>query len=137
MSRRTAKKEGPHRVDIHVGLRMRLRRTELSMSQTMLGECLGITFQQIQKYERGANRISASMLYDAANALSVTTAYFFVGLDDGAGSEAPAADYLAATPRAHRIMRGILDLPQPIQTRLESLIEAIREEGAADDGSEP
>lgn len=99
------------------------------MSQAMLGETLGITFQQIQKYERGANRVSASMLYDAAEALSVTTEYFFLGLADGTNAGAPAAEYLAATPRAHRIMRGILDLPTSIQSRLELLIDAVRDEG--------
>ena len=61
--RRTVAEFGPHPVDVHVGGRVRLRRTLLGMSQEKLGEALELTFQQIQKYERGTNRISASRLY--------------------------------------------------------------------------
>ncbi len=61
----------PHPVDMHVGARVRMRRTLLGMSQTTLAEALGLTFQQVQKYERGANRISSSRLYDLARVLDV------------------------------------------------------------------
>lgn len=64
-------------VDMHVGRRIRLRRTLLGMSQEKLGEALGITFQQVQKYERGANRVGASRLYDLASALDVPISFFF------------------------------------------------------------
>ena len=70
----------PHPVDRHVGARLRLRRLQLGMSQERLGESAGVTFQQIQKYERGANRISASRLVEFAQALEVSVGYFFEGI---------------------------------------------------------
>jgi len=72
------KKPGtPNPIDIHVGSRLRQRRTLLGMSQGKLGDTVGLTFQQIQKYERGANRIGASRLYDLSRVLDVSIAYFF------------------------------------------------------------
>jgi len=71
-----------HPVDLYVGARLRIRRKVLGLSQTQLAEALGITFQQIQKYERGANRISASKLYEAARLLQSPVSYFFEGLDE-------------------------------------------------------
>ena len=67
----------PRPVDVHVGSRLRQRRTLLGLSQEKLGEAVGLTFQQIQKYERGANRIGASRLFQLANVLDVSVAYFF------------------------------------------------------------
>jgi transcriptional regulator with XRE-family HTH domain len=64
-------------IDVHVGTRVRLRRTLLGMSQEKLGEALGLTFQQIQKYERGVNRIGASRLFDLARVLDVPIGFFF------------------------------------------------------------
>lgn len=69
-----------HPTDIHVGNRIRDRRRILELSQGDLAQSLGITFQQVQKYERGINRISASKLFDAARALTVPISYFFEGL---------------------------------------------------------
>ena len=69
----------PNPIDIHVGRRVRLRRKELGISQERLAEGLGLTFQQVQKYERGANRISASRLWDLSQILDVPVSYF---LDD-------------------------------------------------------
>lgn len=69
-----------HPVDKHVGARLRLRRKALEVSQEKLAEALGITFQQVQKYERGGNRISASKLYAAAKFLKTTPGWFFEGL---------------------------------------------------------
>ncbi len=92
MARRTRHiimKHGPHPIDVHVGRRVRQRRTLLGMNQTQLGERLGITFQQIQKYENGANRISASRLYQAARILDVPVLFFFDGLDEGAEVSSP------------------------------------------------
>ena len=71
---------GPNPVDRHVGLRIRLRRKELGISQEKLAESIGLTFQQVQKYERAANRVSASKLWDLARAMSTTVAYFYEGL---------------------------------------------------------
>ncbi|MDR3493103.1 MAG: helix-turn-helix transcriptional regulator [Ancalomicrobiaceae bacterium] len=72
-----ASKKSPNPIDIHVGSRVRLRRMMLGMSQEKLGEHLGITFQQIQKYEKGTNRIGASRLQAIARVLSVPPAFFF------------------------------------------------------------
>ena len=72
----------PNHVDIHVGSRVRQRRTLLGMSQEKLAEALGLTFQQVQKYERGANRIDAGRLYELSKALDVPVSYFFEELND-------------------------------------------------------
>jgi len=72
---------GPHPVDRHVGLRIRMRRKELGVSQEKLAEALGLTFQQVQKYERAANRVSGSKLWEIARALQTSVAYFYEGLD--------------------------------------------------------
>lgn len=70
-------KKQPSSVDAHVGSRVRLRRMLIGMSQEKLGELLGLTFQQVQKYEKGANRIGASRLYDISTILGVPVSYFF------------------------------------------------------------
>jgi transcriptional regulator with XRE-family HTH domain len=67
-------------VDLHVGMRIRLRRKAMGISQDKLAEALGLTFQQVQKYERGLNRVSASKLYDIARTLRASIPYFFEGL---------------------------------------------------------
>lgn len=69
-------------VDVHVGKRIRLRRTLLGMSQEQLGNALNITFQQVQKYERGANRVSASRLWDISQIVDVPISYFFEDMSD-------------------------------------------------------
>ncbi len=69
--------DNPDPVDTHVGARVRLRRTLLGMSQEKLGNALGLTFQQVQKYERGANRIGSSRLFDLSRILDVPISYFF------------------------------------------------------------
>lgn len=76
----------PHPVDIHVGRVIRQRRREISMTQQGLAEQVGIKFQQVQKYETGANRVSASRLWQIAKALDVPVSYFFEGLNNGAHS---------------------------------------------------
>lgn len=70
-------KRSNHYIDAHVGARVRLRRMMIGMSQEKLGELLGVTFQQIQKYEKGANRIGASRLYEVSQVLEVPLQYFF------------------------------------------------------------
>src|ERR1700752_933156 len=71
------KTDKPNPIDVHVGSRVRLRRTLLGMSQEKLGEAIGLTFQQVQKYERGANRVGASRLYDLSRVLDVPVSFFF------------------------------------------------------------
>ncbi len=77
MPRHVAAKHGPHPTDVHVGNRVRLRRTLLGMSQTALGEALGLSFQQAQRYERGTNRISAGRLWRLTQVLGVPVSFFF------------------------------------------------------------
>jgi transcriptional regulator with XRE-family HTH domain len=74
----------PNPIDVHVGRRVRLRRKELGISQERLAVGLDLTFQQVQKYERGSNRVSASKLYEIARIMKVPVAFFFEGLDDPA-----------------------------------------------------
>ncbi len=74
-------------VDIHVGGRIRVRRRLIGLSQEALAQALGLTFQQVQKYERGSNRVSASKLYATAAVLDVPVHYFFEGLDDTSSSK--------------------------------------------------
>ena len=76
------KADTPHPVDIHVGSRVRLRRTELGISQEKLAAELGLTFQQVQKYERAANRISASRLFQMGKVLDVKIPFFYEGYSD-------------------------------------------------------
>jgi transcriptional regulator with XRE-family HTH domain len=76
-------KRDPNYIDVHVGSRIRMRRQLINMSQERLGELLGITFQQVQKYEKGANRISASRLFYTAKTLGVPIQFFFEGLPGG------------------------------------------------------
>jgi transcriptional regulator with XRE-family HTH domain len=85
----------PNYIDVHVGSRLRMRRQIISMSQEKLGELLGITFQQVQKYEKGTNRISASRLYYAAKILGVPVQAFFEDLpnvEGGPGFSEPTKD---------------------------------------------
>lgn len=70
----------PNQIDVHVGSRVRRRRLELDLSQEQLGEALGVTFQQIQKYERGTNRVGASRLFELGGILNVAVGYFYSGL---------------------------------------------------------
>ena len=81
---------GPNPIDRHVGLRIRMRRKELGISQERLAESIGLTFQQVQKYERAANRVSASKLWEMSRALSTSISYFYEGLGDNL--EAPGSN---------------------------------------------
>jgi transcriptional regulator with XRE-family HTH domain len=89
-----AEKKTPNPIDIYVGSRVRLRRMMLGMSQEKLGEQLGITFQQIQKYEKGTNRIGASRLQNISSALSVPVAFFF---EDAPSSTDPTSGMAEAS----------------------------------------
>ena len=76
----------PSPVDVHVGARIRLRRTLLGMSQERLGDALGLTFQQVQKYERGVNRVGASRLFDLSRILDVPISFFYDNMPSGQAS---------------------------------------------------
>ncbi len=79
----------PNPIDVHVGNRLRLRRTLLGMSQQKVGEALGLTFQQVQKYERGTNRIGASRLWDLAGVLDCPVSFFFDEMDEKTAGASP------------------------------------------------
>lgn len=81
----------PNPIDVHVGGRVRLRRTLLGLSQEKLAEALGLTFQQVQKYERGTNRIGCSRLFDLARALDVSISFFYDDMTDEVAASSPAA----------------------------------------------
>lgn len=128
-------KKAPNPTDKHVGARVRMRRMMLTISQEKLGDALGLTFQQVQKYEKGANRIGASRLQQIANILQVPVSFFFDGAPNAPGqtqngfSEAPSpayvADFLATSDglaltkafmgiKDAKLRRRIVDLVQQI-----------------------
>lgn len=82
----------PTEIDQHVGARVRVRRSTLEMSQSELGEKLGVTFQQVQKYERGTNRVGASRLFHLARVLGVQVGYFFEGLEETGDPTSPDSE---------------------------------------------
>ena len=95
----------PNPIDVHVGSRLRLRRTLLGMSQEKLGKAISLTFQQVQKYERGANRIGASRLYELSRIIEVPVSFFFDDMPTGssaAGSLAEDANQYEDNPLAKR-----------------------------------
>jgi len=100
----------PNLVDIHVGCRVRMRRKMLGVSQEALADTLGLTFQQVQKYERGANRVSASKLYEIAKTLQVPVSFFFDGL---AAPTTNAVDEVGAA--AERVVTEFLNTPEGLE----------------------
>jgi transcriptional regulator with XRE-family HTH domain len=132
----------PNPIDVHVGLQVRLRRKALKISQEKLAEALGLTFQQVQKYERGANRISASKLYEIARALRVSIAWFFEGLGDPTAEPAEGGEEMEAAPFAHNFLMSqegvdlanlFPRLPQRrVRRRLVELVRSLVEEGEAE-----
>ena len=113
-----------HPVDAHVGARLRLRRKLIGMSQEQLADALGITFQQVQKYERGANRISASKLYDAAQALSVPIGFFFENLPEDGPIDEQASAFLY-TPDAVPLAQAFARIETP--SRRQAILDLMRE----------
>jgi transcriptional regulator with XRE-family HTH domain len=108
-------------VDCHVGARIRARRVELSMSQTNVADRLGLTFQQVQKYERGYNRVSASRLYDLTEILDVDIAYFFEGFNDTEVLESPE-DW---TADVWGLIAAFNGLPEKLRMSLRLLLKSI------------
>src|SRR6478609_174711 len=94
-------KKKPNPTDIHVGSRIRLRRNMLGMSQEKLGETLGITFQQIQKYEKGTNRVGASRLQNSSGILNVPVSFFF---EDAPGENAGMAGGMAEASSSNYVV---------------------------------
>ncbi|MBL8584603.1 MAG: helix-turn-helix transcriptional regulator [Rhizobiaceae bacterium] len=127
-------KKKPNPIDVHVGGRIRLRRNMLSMSQERLGENLGITFQQIQKYEKGTNRVGASRLQAIARILGVPVAFFFEEAPgrDGSGLAEDGADYVAEIPNTAEGMqlnRAFVRISDPkVRRRILDLVKALAED---------
>ena len=119
----------PHKVDIHVGRKLRQLRWLLGMTQHALAEMVGIKFQQIQKYETGANRVSASRLWDISNAMGVSAAYFFEGVDNidivaqNGGLKAPAD--LLNDKEAMDLVRSYYAIPENQRRRLFELARVL------------
>ena len=123
----------PHKVDIHVGQKLRQRRWLIGMTQQKLAELVGVKFQQIQKYETGANRVSASRLWDISEALEVPVAHFFEGMEgiddrtndnsqDGA-TKAPAD--LLNDKEAMDLVRSYYAIPEHQRRRLFELARVL------------
>ena len=128
-------KKAPNPIDKHVGSRVRMRRMMLSMSQEKLGDALGLTFQQVQKYEKGTNRIGASRLQQISNILQVPVAFFFEGAPDLTGGRAPGAkdapsptyvaDFLA-TSDGLALTKAFMRIPDPkLRRRIVDLVQQI------------
>ena len=105
--------KSPNPIDKHIGSRVRARRIMLGMSQERLAEALGLTFQQIQKYEKGVNRIGASRLLHIAGILDVSIEFFFAEAPgrrkDGFSDDSVMAEFLTS-PGSHRLARGFIRL---------------------------
>jgi transcriptional regulator with XRE-family HTH domain len=113
-----------HPVDVHVGKRVRHRRWMLGVTQQQLAEQVGIKFQQIQKYETGMNRISASRLWDIAEALDAPISFFFEGLDGQAGAEDVRGD-LMSDKEALELVRSYYAIPETQRKRLFDLARVL------------
>jgi Predicted transcriptional regulators len=117
-----------HPVDVHVGKRVRHRRWMVGMTQQQLAERVGIKFQQIQKYETGMNRVSASRLYEIATALGVPVSFFFEGLGTRADVETETADLpgdLLADKEALELIRSYYAIPEAQRRRLFDLARVL------------
>lgn len=115
-----------HPVDVHVGKRIRHRRWMVGMTQQQLADSVGIKFQQIQKYETGMNRVSASRLWDIARTLGVTIGFFFEGLSDEGGEAAANSDILA-NKEAMELVRAYYAIPEAQRKRLFDLARVLSE----------
>lgn len=125
--------KAPNPIDKHVGSRVRMRRMMLSMSQEKLGDALGLTFQQVQKYEKGMNRIGASRLQEISRILQVPVAFFFEGLPtphkEGGFDESPTPSYVAdflSTSDGLALTKAFMRLKDPhLRRRVVDLVEAM------------
>src|SRR4051794_34512481 len=129
-------KKAPNPTDKHVGARVRMRRMMLSMSQEKLGDALGLTFQQVQKYEKGTNRIGASRLQQIAHVLQVPVSFFFEGAPSGGAphqsggmAEAPSPAYISdflATSDGLSLTKSFMRIKNSkLRRRIVDLVEQI------------
>lgn len=123
-------------IDRKLGQRVRTRRLEIGMSQERLAELLGVTFQQVQKYEKGVNRIAASRLYDIATSLEMPVARFYEGVSSArvGGVAETARSYIddaLATPEGAQLMQLFASIKSPkVRRRVLELVKALTEEGS-------
>ncbi len=126
--------EGPNPVDIHVGQRIRMRRLMVGVTQTQLADELGLTFQQVQKYEKGTNRVSASKLYAICKVLTVPPEYFFEGLPkigESSRKQQKVADeaHILSTADGIELMRCFKKIDQkPIRRHIVGLVKSLAAE---------
>jgi len=140
MSRRPPK-EVPDPIDIHVGQRLKARRVGLRISQSEIGKALDVTFQQIQKYENGANRIGASNLYKLAQALNVDVSYFFDDIPSASKikslSDQPAAGFEhdpMTQPESIKLVHNYFRIISPgVRGRVFQLVKSIADAEALAD----
>ncbi|MEO0692798.1 MAG: helix-turn-helix transcriptional regulator [Pseudomonadota bacterium] len=121
-----------HPVDVHVGKRVRHRRWMVGMTQQQLAEKVGIKFQQIQKYETGMNRVSASRLWDIADVLGVPVSFFFEGLSEDVNAEENVSAVptdLMADKEALELVRSYYAIPEAQRRRLFDLARALSDAG--------
>lgn len=130
----------PHPVDLHVGGRIKLRRNFLGMSQEKLGKAIGLTFQQVQKYEKGTNRVGASRLFELSQVLGVPVSYFFEGVpsEPNTGDTAQAQEAGESDPLARRetidLIRAYYSIENPaVRRRFLDLVRSMATSDAADD----
>jgi transcriptional regulator with XRE-family HTH domain len=116
-----------HPVDAHVGKRIRHRRWMVGMTQQQLADKVGIKFQQIQKYETGMNRVSASRLWDIAESLEVTISFFFDGILDGEQQPRTMGGDLLADKEALELVRSYYAIPEAQRRRLFDLARVLSE----------
>lgn len=122
-SRRGRTPDGlPNPIDVHVGNRLRLRRTLLGLSQERLGAALGLTFQQIQKYEKGMNRVGASRLWDISKVLGVSISFFFEDMDEDVASQSPRMINLGEEASVLQLAEEQQDLDDDPLSKEETLI---------------
>lgn len=114
-----------HSVDVHVGQRVRQRRWMVGMTQQQLAQRVGIKFQQIQKYETGTNRISASRLWDIAAVLEVPVAFFFEGLEGQAPDTGEARGDVLTDKEALELVRAYYTIPETQRRRLFDLARVL------------
>jgi transcriptional regulator with XRE-family HTH domain len=134
-------KKIPNPIDRHVGARVRMRRMMMSMSQEKLGDQLNLTFQQVQKYEKGTNRIGASRLQQISRILAVPVSFFFEGApgqsdETGGFAEGPATGYVSdflATSEGLALTRAFLRVRDPkVRRRIVDLVESLAEPNGTD-----
>ena len=123
--RRTVSEDGPRGIDVHVGQRVRQRRVLCGLSQTELANAMGLTFQQLQKYERGINRISASKLWQISQVLRVPVQWFFKEFSEPKEKEDKRLESFHMKRETLELVRNYVAVPADVQQKFLSLVKSI------------